>query len=365
MAGAHGTGAAKACSMHPVFRAAARALLLALPLSFAACAAPTDDAAPPSTDDAEVREADLIGPAPHGEAMRYPIVLVHGFNASPTHWGFFGLSEALRADGHKVYAATLPPFQSTEERATYLARTVDQALSEQKTAKVNILAHSMGGLDARVLISSMGYGDRVAVLTTIGTPHKGSLVADAVLDTFDRLRAKDKAIDDFFAWLAKPFSELASDAAARAAFFSLSERAAAEFERKHPDDDRVVYQSVAGVSNVGGIANPKDLDAGNHTYYARTSGKAAYPGKGGQPDKMNVLLGTSATIVSRGLGELRPNDGLVAVDSAKHGLFLGCIPADHLGEVGEDPSKRPDRGTGFSHVRFYRNLAFDLAKRGY
>ena len=70
-------------------------------------------------------------------------------------------------------------------------------------------------------------------------------------------------------------------------------------------------------------------------------------------------------MISRGLGELRPNDGLVTVDSAKHGIFLGCIPADHLGEIGEDALKRPNKLTGFSHTRFYRNLAFDLARRGF
>jgi triacylglycerol lipase len=53
------------------------------------------------------------------------------------------------------------------------------------------------------------------------------------------------------------------------------------------------------------------------------------------------------------------------VESAKWGKFRGCIPADHLDQVGQINDRRPDRHTGFDFVRFYRNIAFDLAARGY
>ncbi len=58
---------------------------------------------------------------------------------------------------------------------------------------VNIVAHSMGGLDARYLISHMSFS-RVASLTTIATPHRGSSFMDYIqerlgigmkLDEFD------------------------------------------------------------------------------------------------------------------------------------------------------------------------------------
>src|SRR5438874_2494875 len=44
--------------------------------------------------------------------------------------------------------------------------------------KVNLVAPSMGGLDCRDMISSLGMADKVASLTTVGTPHHGSPVAD-------------------------------------------------------------------------------------------------------------------------------------------------------------------------------------------
>lgn len=343
-----------------------RALAALLVLPLAACVAGSDDAAAEGADEAEVRTLDLIGPEPSGQPTRYPFVLVHGFNASPARWGFYAVKEALEADGHEVYVAELPPFQSSEVRATYLQRTVDRALEGGK-GKVNILAHSMGGLDSRVLVSPRGlaYGDRVATITTISTPHHGSAMADAVLAALDRHGVDDEAIDRFFTWLGASFSEVANDVGARAAFLTLSEANAAEFAAKYPDDERVFYRSVAGVSNVAAIPNPKDWTACEGTYYLRASGRAAYPGPGGRPDAMNVLLKPIARTVAHGLRELRPNDGLVTVESAKYGLFLGCIPADHMGEIGQDVFKRPDRTTGFSHVRFYRNLAFDLARSGY
>src|SRR5262249_46024994 len=43
---------------------------------------------------------------------------------------------------------------------------------------VNIIAHSMGGLDARHLISRLGFSGRVRSLTTVATPHRGSALAE-------------------------------------------------------------------------------------------------------------------------------------------------------------------------------------------
>ena len=44
--------------------------------------------------------------------------------------------------------------------------------------KIHIIAHSMGGLDSRYMISKLGMADRVLSLTTISTPHHGSPIAD-------------------------------------------------------------------------------------------------------------------------------------------------------------------------------------------
>jgi triacylglycerol lipase len=53
------------------------------------------------------------------------------------------------------------------------------------------------------------------------------------------------------------------------------------------------------------------------------------------------------------------------VESSKWGEFRGCIPADHLDQVGQIDDVGASHQTGFDSLRFYRNLAFDLAARGF
>jgi triacylglycerol esterase/lipase EstA (alpha/beta hydrolase family) len=66
------------------------------------------------------------------------------------------------------------PFRGVADRSTTLSRSIDQILRETGAKKVNLVAHSLGGKDARYLVSALGYGDRVASISTIGTPHRGS-----------------------------------------------------------------------------------------------------------------------------------------------------------------------------------------------
>ena len=59
-----------------------------------------------------------------------------------------------------------------------------------RARKVNIIAHSMGGLDARYAIAKLGLADRVASLVTIGTPHLGTPLANLGARLSDLLRLK-------------------------------------------------------------------------------------------------------------------------------------------------------------------------------
>src|SRR5439155_8289540 len=66
------------------------------------------------------------------------------------------------------------PLASVPERA---ARLVD-FIREIGAPRVNVIAHSMGGLDGRYAIAKLGAGDKIASLVTIGTPHHGTPLAD-------------------------------------------------------------------------------------------------------------------------------------------------------------------------------------------
>lgn len=337
---------------------------LALLSISAASGCDADPAPTTETESSDLRDADPLGPEPAGEPTRHPIVLAHGFDASPTNrWGFYRVADALRADGHVVVEAIVPPYDAPEVRAEHLADQIDAVL-DGGAEKVNVIAHSMGGLDARHVVAprsledgapgGLGYGDVVASITTISSPHRGSPVADTMLDVMDGLHVDDDLVDALASAWGIRFNDLADDSHVRAALLGISERRSPGFAAENPDDPRVHYQSWAGVSSVLGVRNPKDRDACEDEAL----------GDFRKADRMNATLAPMAAITARGL-QLVPNDGMVSVESAKHGEFRGCIPADHLDEVGQTKHDRRDGRTGFDHVRFYRNLAFELAAKGF
>lgn len=285
-------------------------------------------------------------------ATRYPIVLAHGFDASPTNrWGFNDVAETLEADGHEVIVATVPPYASVETRAEHLAYVVHDVLMDGHD-KVNIVAHSMGGLDARYLTSSLGYGNFVASVTTISTPHRGSNVADGVLKVLDGLAVDDELLDDVASLWGLTFNELAQDSDVRAALEGISLAEADRFNAENPDHPAVFYQSWAGVSSVAGLPNFKDEAACERFVHGH-----------GKADVMAASLVPMASLAAHGLS-LYPNDGMVRVQSAKWGQFHGCILADHLDEVGHGLDGPVER-TGWNHRAFYREVARGLAERGF
>lgn len=75
-------------------------------------------------------------------------------------------------------------------RADQLKEDVERVLGETGAEKVHIIAHSMGGLDARMMIVNLGMAEKVASLTTIGTPHLGTVLADRVLGFGGKLLIK-------------------------------------------------------------------------------------------------------------------------------------------------------------------------------
>ena len=63
---------------------------------------------------------------------------------------------------------------SNEITAGYLKTKIDDIIAQTKISKVDVVAHSMGGLVARAYIEGNDYGSNVDQLITLGTPHRGS-----------------------------------------------------------------------------------------------------------------------------------------------------------------------------------------------
>jgi triacylglycerol lipase len=212
-------------------------------------------------------------------------------------------------------------------------------------AQVHIIAHSMGGLDARYLISTLGYASKVKSLTTLSTPHRGSPLADIGLGiTHDLTTSQEDAI----LAIGKLLGEDTDKDALNRALVDLSEAQAPAFNAANPDAPGVTYFSYAGYSSVAGVDNP-------HADSLCQAPGAAIP----DPSELPNALNLTGPIIADGL-ELRAHDGVVPIDSSTWTGFLGCIPADHLDitRAGEtDPSE-----LALPLVPFYQQIAARLAK---
>lgn len=95
---------------------------------------------------------------------------------------FKGIARHLRNHGFDIYHSAVSFAAGLEQRSVDLRNEVLRVRELRRAEKVHIIAHSMGGLDARHMIVRHGMADQVASLTTIGTPHLGTTLADLRLD---------------------------------------------------------------------------------------------------------------------------------------------------------------------------------------
>ena len=115
-------------------------------------------------------------------AMKYPVVLVHGIAIKEKKYlrAFGWIAEKMRDEGYEVYIANTDAFGSIKNNSTQLKEHVLRILEKTGAKKINLIGHSKGGLDSKEMITSLGMEDKVASLTTLCTPHKGSIIASKI-----------------------------------------------------------------------------------------------------------------------------------------------------------------------------------------
>lgn len=248
-------------------------------------------------------------PARLRRGPRYPVVLAHGFLGfdeirigRARHAYFRGVSERLERDGCIVHACRVARTASVADRAAELAAFV-RAIPARR---VNLVAHSMGGLDARYALSRLGLAGKVASLVTVGTPHLGTPLADLGAGLARRA----------LVWSALERLGFRMDG-----FHDLTTARMAEFNRAVPDARGVMYASVVGAP----------------------------------PQRRGVSPILVPTWVWLG-GESGANDGMVPAASQRWGDVVREIGADHLAQIGW--SRRFDAG------EFYSELLRELRGRG-
>jgi pimeloyl-ACP methyl ester carboxylesterase len=102
-----------------------------------------------------------------------------------TDVGWSDLKASLRAAGFAVYEApwdwrmpaVRPDYNNHVAWKDYLKPIIDRAKSETGAQKVDIVAHSMGGLMTRAYIQDLDYAGDIGRFAMVGTPNEGSAKA--------------------------------------------------------------------------------------------------------------------------------------------------------------------------------------------
>lgn len=258
------------------------------------------------------------------ENTKYPIVLVHGMMVKDfSFWpAFRGISDFLRKQNVTVYVSNQDGVGSIETNAVQLKQEIEKILEKENCEKVNIIAHSKGGVDCRYMISRLDMADRVASLTTLSTPHHGSGLSQKLLQ-MPHFMAKTIALstDTFYRILGDKQpdilllgQELTGDAMER-------------FNEAVPNAPTVYYQSFSSTA----------------------------------PHK-KAFLRFIPYQISR-YCEQDDTDGMVAVKSSQWGNYRGCISTelDHFKMVGVYGSKKKLAGVGL----FYLHIIQELRSMGF
>lgn len=199
--------------------------------------------------DFEIKKANLNKQraSEHICATKYPILLVHGvFFRDTKYFNYWGrIPKELEANGAVIFYGNHQSALSVEDSAKELADRIKQIVEETKCEKLNIIAHSKGGLDCRYAISKYDCAKYIASLTTINTPHKGCGFADYMLKNVS-VEIKEKVADTYNSTL-KKLGDKSPDFIA--AISCLTEEYCADFNSKILDSSEVRYMSVGSKLN--------------------------------------------------------------------------------------------------------------------
>lgn len=121
---------------------------------------------------------------------KYPILMVHGVFFRDFHYiNYWGrIPRELTRNGATVYYGQQQSAAAVEDSGRELDARIRQIAEETGCEKVNIIAHSKGGLDSRAAIAHCGMAPYVATLTTVNTPHRGCIFAEYLLSKVARGR---------------------------------------------------------------------------------------------------------------------------------------------------------------------------------
>jgi len=261
---------------------------------------------------------------------KYPVMLVHGIGYNDRNHPYWGnIPEILKENGAEIFFSSQSGAGTIEENARQVRDSILVALSEVETEKINLIAHSKGGLESRYLISRLGMEEKVASLTNLATPHRGIKAIDSLNEKSELILRS--LVGVFELMIAADGGELIGD---KKVFEQFSGEYMDVFNEIVTDAENVYYQSWAF-----DMKKP-ETDPAMKLFY-------------------NIVL-----------EEEGPNDGLVSVSSARWGNFRGVYEGpdgkgiSHSAAVGKRPKLLSEEGSK-ALEGFYIRMVSELKEFGY
>lgn len=264
-------------------------------------------------------------------STKYPILMVHGiFFRDWQYFNYWGRVPAeLIRNGAVIYYGKQQSANTIEKSAAELAEQIKSIIAETGAEKVNIIAHSKGGLDSRYAISCLGMDKYVASLTTINSPHYGCKFVDKALE-----KAPQKLADFLDRKYNKLFTALGDN---NPSFLDgvkdLTTYRSARLNEEAPNSPNVKYHCV--------MSQMKNIFA------------AGFP--------LNVGYFFNRPYTKMG------SDGLVVVESALYGDSTELIPMTRKRGIshGDMIDLFRENIDGFDVREFYVHIVKDLKNQGF
>ncbi len=255
---------------------------------------------------------------------KYPIILVHGLGVRHTkRIKAFGKIEKILDDaGYIVYVADIDGFGSIETNADQLKEFVLNVCEKENAEKVNLIAHSKGGLDSKYMITHLDMEEKIASLTTLCTPHRGSMIASWIWEL-------PRWIKKIIAFFLNSFFKALGDSHPN------SMRACEQLRKSDESEDTLRF---------------------SYKVYCQSYSTTLKRGKD------CFLLGIPMKLYKH--FEKTDNDGLVTAESAKFGNYRGdCldISVSHA-QIIDFFARRTQKEKVYD---FYRRLCSELAEMGF
>jgi len=265
--------------------------------------------------------------------LKYPILFVHGMGFRDrkiiNYWG--RIPKIFIDDGNKVFYGGQDSNGTVEDNAQILKERIEKIIEETGEERLNIIAHSKGGMDIRYAICQLEADKFAASLTTVNTPHNGSKTIDKILGLPQLPIKLGSRCTDLWMKLLGDKNPHTYDT-----LKEFSTVYAHQFNIENPDKPDIYYQSYACVMN---------------------------------KSRGDIFMMIPHIVVNALEGE---NDGFLTPEGVKHGEFKGIIRSNsnrgisHCDEVDMRRHRLTKKtGEGISDIlEMYREILQTLKDRG-